>query len=120
MPEPPVGRTGSSARPRRPGRSWPRGKGSMPSGRSPRTTRRSEEHTSELQSPYEVVCRLLLEKTKLTLTTLPREQPSFQRSGCQMPTTLLVLTGLTTFHGSTSVLGKFVDFFFNDTAPAAM
>src|SRR5207248_5652964 len=26
--------------------------------------RRSEEHTSELQSPYELVCRLLLEKTK--------------------------------------------------------
>src|SRR5438094_2741744 len=24
---------------------------------------RSEEHTSELQSPYDVVCRLLLEKT---------------------------------------------------------
>src|SRR5207248_7756169 len=27
---------------------------------------RSEEHTSELQSPYELVCRLLLEKKKLT------------------------------------------------------
>src|SRR5207248_8894805 len=26
---------------------------------------RSEEHTSELQSPYELVCRLLLEKTNL-------------------------------------------------------
>src|SRR5437867_8200748 len=26
--------------------------------------RRSEEHTSELQSPYELVCRLLLEKKK--------------------------------------------------------
>src|SRR5207248_4202741 len=25
---------------------------------------RSEEHTSELQSPYEIVCRLLLEKKK--------------------------------------------------------
>src|SRR5207248_9211777 len=25
---------------------------------------RSEEHTSELQSPYDLVCRLLLEKTK--------------------------------------------------------
>src|SRR5438094_3396666 len=29
---------------------------------SPR--RRSEEHTSELQSPYDLVCRLLLEKKK--------------------------------------------------------
>src|SRR5207248_6970722 len=27
---------------------------------------RSEEHTSELQSPYELVCRLLLEKKKVT------------------------------------------------------
>src|SRR5207248_6342994 len=27
---------------------------------------RSEEHTSELQSPYDLVCRLLLEKKKTT------------------------------------------------------
>src|SRR5207248_8623736 len=27
---------------------------------------RSEEHTSELQSPYDLVCRLLLEKKKQT------------------------------------------------------
>src|SRR5438094_5853127 len=26
---------------------------------------RSEEHTSELQSPYDLVCRLLLEKKKI-------------------------------------------------------
>src|SRR5437867_10602382 len=32
-------------------------------GESP-VARRSEEHTSELQSPYELVCRLLLEKKK--------------------------------------------------------
>src|SRR5437867_8608016 len=29
-------------------------------------TERSEEHTSELQSPYDLVCRLLLEKKKIT------------------------------------------------------
>src|SRR5438094_10097028 len=29
--------------------------------------RRSEEHTSELQSPYDLVCRLLLEKKKVEL-----------------------------------------------------
>src|SRR5207248_8937841 len=29
-----------------------------------RTPGRSEEHTSELQSPYDLVCRLLLEKKK--------------------------------------------------------
>src|SRR5437867_13445771 len=28
------------------------------------STSRSEEHTSELQSPYDLVCRLLLEKKK--------------------------------------------------------
>src|SRR5258708_25283295 len=31
---------------------------------SPRTNERSEEHTSELQSPDHLVCRLLLEKKK--------------------------------------------------------
>src|SRR5438094_4545207 len=30
---------------------------------------RSEEHTSELQSPYDLVCRLLLEKKKNTNIT---------------------------------------------------
>src|SRR5437867_8051508 len=30
-----------------------------------RANMRSEEHTSELQSPYDLVCRLLLEKKKL-------------------------------------------------------
>src|SRR5207248_4117247 len=34
---------------------------------------RSEEHTSELQSPYDLVCRLLLEKKKKnTDTTTPQ------------------------------------------------
>src|SRR5256885_2477383 len=32
----------------------------------PETTARSEEHTSELQSPCNLVCRLLLEKKKTT------------------------------------------------------
>src|SRR5437879_10249678 len=42
-------------------RRWPPG-----SGNAARTTvpRRSEEHTSELQSPMYLVCRLLLEKKK--------------------------------------------------------
>src|SRR5207248_8606203 len=33
-----------------------------------RSHARSEEHTSELQSPYELVCRLLLAKQKETTT----------------------------------------------------
>src|ERR1017187_7742449 len=35
-----------------------------------RTTTRSEEHTSELQSPMYLVCRLLLEKTSNLLVLL--------------------------------------------------
>src|SRR5207248_11665333 len=33
--------------------------------------RRSEEHTSELQSPYDIVCRLLLEKKKFAPARKP-------------------------------------------------
>src|SRR5688500_19855990 len=36
-------------------------------GGSPASSRRSEEHTSELQSPCNLVCRLLLEKKKKIL-----------------------------------------------------
>src|SRR5208283_5958061 len=39
--------------------------------RSPRAAARSEEHTSELQSHHELVCRLLLEKKKNTHTPPP-------------------------------------------------
>src|SRR5690348_18204552 len=35
-------------------------------GRWKHAAKRSEEHTSELQSPVHLVCRLLLEKKKLT------------------------------------------------------
>src|SRR5437867_13259369 len=35
-----------------------------------RVRARSEEHTSELQSPYDLVCRLLLEKKKKKSKTL--------------------------------------------------
>src|SRR5690348_18075565 len=35
---------------------------------------RSEEHTSELQSPVHLVCRLLLEKKKRTVHTLSRSR----------------------------------------------
>src|SRR6201993_5488336 len=38
-----------------------------PSVESRQPTGRSEEHTSELQSPCNLVCRLLLEKKKLCL-----------------------------------------------------
>src|SRR5256885_11244732 len=40
--------------------------GIVPFSGLPPTMRRSEEHTSELQSPCNLVCRLLLEKKKNT------------------------------------------------------
>src|SRR3712207_7038157 len=52
----------------------PRRPGSSPSGRpAPAAARgrRSEEHTSELQSRQYLVCRLLLEKKKTSLTASP-------------------------------------------------
>src|SRR5207249_5955810 len=41
-------------------------------------TERSEEHTSELQSRFDLVCRLLLEKKNLT-----RPQPRPRHSSCR-------------------------------------
>src|SRR5256885_9015388 len=41
--------------------------------------RRSEEHTSELQSPCNLVCRLLLEKKKNAAGTWPRP-PAYHRA----------------------------------------
>src|SRR2546426_2859156 len=54
---------------------WPCGRLLAPERRA-RTcrrscARRSEEHTSELQSPCNLVCRLLLEKKKIKRATAP-------------------------------------------------
>src|SRR5699024_11596070 len=44
-----------------------------PGGRcGPGAGRRSEEHTSELQSRFDLVCRLLLDKEKRTISEQPR------------------------------------------------
>src|SRR5256885_6252640 len=43
-----------------------------------KSARRSEEHTSELQSPCNLVCRLLLEKKKKLL-------PQYIRHSCIIP-----------------------------------
>src|SRR6266498_4404226 len=52
-----------------------------PAPRSPRGTaarpRRSEEHTSELQSRPHLVCRLLLEKKKNPVRTLLNEKTKY-------------------------------------------
>src|SRR5256885_12186771 len=39
---------------------------------------RSEEHTSELQSPCNLVCRLLLEKKKTSSVSVPTSTPGSQ------------------------------------------
>src|SRR5207248_7447993 len=66
-----AGRPGYRARPlERPARRRGRRPDHRPDGRGYREPDRSEEHTSELQSPYELVCRLLLEKKKKNLLTL--------------------------------------------------
>src|SRR5699024_12300656 len=44
--------------------SVPDGRSNVKSGNSKFLRRRSEEHTSELQSRFDLVCRLLLEKKK--------------------------------------------------------
>src|SRR2546430_11990140 len=46
-------------------------------------TLRSEEHTSELQSQSNLVCRLLLEKKKSTISPTPLEA----RAACRTPHT---------------------------------
>src|SRR2546429_4700036 len=54
------------AKRRQDSRFWPR---QTPPRAPPKPRRRSEEHTSELQSRLHLVCRLLLEKKKNTSTS---------------------------------------------------
>src|SRR5947208_10462131 len=58
-----------------------RGRRAAASGASRRT--RSEEHTSELQSPDHIVCRLLLEKKKLWKTPIFPSNSRFPRLGAK-------------------------------------
>src|SRR2546426_7609279 len=50
---------------------WPPDRATYAHGRAPLSLRRSEEHTSELQSPCNLVCRLLLEKKKYSTMLAP-------------------------------------------------
>src|SRR5256885_12894121 len=67
---PPRARDGRAGRGHRPGARARRGQPARPVAR-----RRSEEHTSELQSPCNLVCRLLLEKKKKP----PKPRTTFHR-----------------------------------------
>src|SRR5437868_1719669 len=49
---------------------------------------RSEEHTSELQSRFDLVCRLLLEKKKLDLTKVNPQTGPFYVEGAEPGDTL--------------------------------
>src|SRR5256885_8931479 len=74
----PVGRGGPAWHPARRGRNARRGAGAArrtPRCRAGLHVRRSEEHTSELQSPCNLVFRLLLEKKK-RITRSRYSQPS--------------------------------------------
>src|SRR6266446_3068984 len=73
--------------------------------RAARPQERSEEHTSELQSPCNLVCRLLLEKKKKTRLLLC----SFYLIAYPPASPLLSSPAPTAYH-------QLVIFFFNDTA----
>src|SRR5438552_9724073 len=67
--------------------------GSSPSPSADRSPERSEEHTSELQSPDHLVCRLLLEKkkqilryTRGILRHLDRSMPAVKMLHVMLPT----------------------------------
>src|SRR5699024_12038578 len=54
---------------RRPGRATPSSRATAPAPVAGERTVRSEEHTSELQSRFDLVCRLLLEKKNWIIIT---------------------------------------------------
>src|SRR6266705_621769 len=78
---------------------------------------RSEEHTSELQSPYDLVCRLLLEKKKITIRegeTAFNSATTFKQSRHSAAEySRSCVAAFTTYFSAVS--GK-TFFFFNDTA----
>src|SRR5476649_1162153 len=81
-------------------------------------TIRSEEHTSELQSHSDLVCRLLLEKKKkiLDILGLTKEAGTEGRAAAKNPRrTTGALLGLALAHGR-GATGDGMLFFFNDTA----
>src|SRR6266481_5904001 len=86
-----------------------------PNGRSaPGSRWRSEEHTSELQSQFQLVCRLLLEKKKLTNHKPTNPQtPILNRSTAG--TRMLALKT-----PDSQALDPTSPFFFNPTATTAL
>src|SRR5207247_9733234 len=59
---------------------------------SPSNYLRSEEHTSELQSRVDLVCRLLLEKKKKTILTTAKDLNKLRSVGCLLISIILFHT----------------------------
>src|SRR6202167_706800 len=83
---------------------------------------RSEEHTSELQSPGDLVCRLLLEKKKRAITS-PRtrsrvngDQQVYTRAHA-LASSLLRIASAPTVRPAVRSCSSYVFFFLNDRAP---
>src|ERR1039457_832066 len=82
---------------------------------------RSEEHTSELQSPCNLVCRLLLEKKK---NTIAKAAPAVMATVTEARDDVLcrglcectVEQRFRTYSPRQDVVFPFYGFFFNDTA----
>src|ERR1022692_4346792 len=76
----------------------------------------SEEHTSELQSPCNLVCRLLLEKKKQDNPPKPeRHETNLERSQRLMPSQFLE-NGRREFQRQHRVVERLAFLFFNDPA----
>src|SRR6202047_2705154 len=91
-------------------------------GRQQLRARRSEEHTSELQSPYDLVCRLLLEKKNKIYGAAAqesREQAVLARELVAQRHDTIVYPRApppVSLHAKARS-ASFCFFFFNDTAP---
>src|SRR6266581_3197926 len=81
---------------------------------------RSEEHTSELQSPVHLVCRLLLEKKKnvTSFHEKAKQTCGMPKSSSEKPTARSIAVAVARWGPSltSKLLGWSVFFFFNDTA----
>src|ERR1039457_6757034 len=67
---------------------------------------RSEEHTSELQSPCNLVCRLLLEKKKHSRRTRPLRSPTPGGSPCARCTLVAGREGLSVWRPAVTQSGS--------------
>src|SRR5437867_3425583 len=86
---------------------------------------RSEEHTSELQSPYDLVCRLLLEKKKHTKKHAQKLKSQNAQTTMNKHNTYTLPSHCSLLHSSRffcfvsfahHVYSSFFAFFFNDPA----